>query len=214
MLKQQMFLTNIQSILVSSRQTHSLWSSEPSKQTTNNISTWPNGPSRQGTNSMSLNKSKDKGHHHQASGKRKHPSDDEIWDDGDDDNDDDDRLLVTAGHDFDVTVDGEDELSLYSKEVEKREADTPEEGQLYESRYHDFLSVVEDDLRSTTEKQFAEFCHKILDNSKNNVKLKAEIKSINVPKNCTFMKTTYLNPEIILEYQTQLLKKDKAAQRK
>ena len=213
MLKQQMFLTNIQSILVSSRQTHSLWSSEPSKQTANNISTWSNGPSRQGTNSMSLNKNKDKGHHHQASGKRKHPSDDEICDD-DDDDDDDDRLLVTAGHDFDVTADGEDELSLYSKEVEKGEADTPEEGQLYESRYHDFLSVVEDDLRSTTEKQFAEVCHKILDNSKNNVKLKAEIKGNIVPKNCTFMKTTYLNPEIILEYQTQLLKKDKAAQRK
>ena len=38
---------------------------------------------------------------------------------------------MTAGHDFDVTVDGVDELSLYSKEVEKGEDDTSEEGQLY-----------------------------------------------------------------------------------
>ena len=54
--------------------------------------------------------------------KRKHLLDDES-------RDDDDRLSVTAGHD--VTVDGEDELSLHSKEFEKGEGDVPVEGQLY-----------------------------------------------------------------------------------
>ena len=126
------------------------------------------GSSRQGTSSMSLNINQDKSHHHQAGDKRKHPSDDESYDD-------DDRLSVTAGHDFDVTVDGEDELSLYSKEVEKR-GDISEEVQLYESRYHDLLSVVEDDFGSPIEQQFAGVCHKIWGNSKNNDKLKAEFK--------------------------------------
>ena len=56
--------------------------------------------------------------------KRKHLSDDES-------RDDDDRLSITAGHDFDVTVDGEDKLSLHSKEFEKGERHIPVEGQLY-----------------------------------------------------------------------------------
>ena len=60
--------------------------------------------SRQGTNSMGLYINQEKSHHHQAGDKRKHPSDDESYDD-------DDLLSVTAGHDFDVTVDGEDKLS-------------------------------------------------------------------------------------------------------
>ena len=70
---------------------------------------------------MSLNLNQDKSHHHQAGDKIKHPSDDESYDD-------DDRLLVTAGHDFDVTADGQDELPLCSKEVEKGEGDASEEG--------------------------------------------------------------------------------------
>ena len=131
-------------------------SSGPSKQGTNDTSTGPSGSSRQGTNSMSLDTNQDKSHHHQAGDKRKHPSDDESYDD-----DDDDRLSATAGHDFDVTVDGEDELPLFPKEVEKRECDTSDEGELYESRYHDHLSVVEDDLVSPIEQQFGEACHKI-----------------------------------------------------
>ena len=93
------------------------------------------GSSRQGNNSMSLNKNQNKKHNQQASGKRKHPSNVEICDDDDDDDDDDDRLSVTAGHNFHVTLDGDDELSLYSQEVEKGEGDTQEEGELYESRY-------------------------------------------------------------------------------
>ena len=48
----------------------------------------------------------------------------------------------------------------YSQEVEKGEGDTQEERQLYESRYHDLLSVVEDDLDSPIEQKFAEICHK------------------------------------------------------
>ena len=84
---------------------------------------------------MSININQDKRHHHQAVDKRKHSMDDESYDD-------DYQLSVTAGHAFDVTVDGEDELSLCSKEVEKGEGDTSEEGQLYESRYHDLLSVL------------------------------------------------------------------------
>ena len=82
---------------------------------------------------MSININQDKSHH-QAGDKRKHSMDDESYDD-------DYQLSVTAGHDFDVTVDGEDELSHYSKEVEKGEGDASEEGQLYESRYHDLLSL-------------------------------------------------------------------------
>ena len=156
MLKQQQtFLTNLQSILISSRQTHSMGSSGPSRQGTNDMSARSSGSSRQGTNSMSLNINQDKSHHHQAGDKRKHPSDDESYDD-DDDDDDDDRLLVTGGHDFDVTVDGQDELSLYFKEVEKGEGDVSEEGQLYKSRYHDLMSVAEDDLGSPIEQQFDE----------------------------------------------------------
>ena len=103
---------------------------------------------------MSLNLNQDKSHHHQAGDKIKHPSDDESYDD--DDDDDDDRLLVTAGHDFDVTADGQDELPLCSKEVEKGEGDASEEGQLYKSRYHDLMSVAEDDLGSPIEQQFDE----------------------------------------------------------
>ena len=69
---------------------------------------------------MSLNTNQDK-IHHQVSDKRNHPSDVESYDD-------DDRLSITAWHDFDVTADDEDELSLYSKEFEKGEGDTSEEG--------------------------------------------------------------------------------------
>ena len=68
--------------------------------------------------------------------------------------------------------------------------------------------IVEDDLGSPIEQQFAEVCHKIWGNSKNNDKPKAEFISIFVPNNNrNFMKTPYLNPEtkFILEYQTQLL---------
>ena len=71
------------------------------------------------------------------------------------------------------------------------------------SIYHNRLSVVEDDSGSPTEQQFTEVCHKIWGKSKNNDKLKAEFKSNPIPKNRTFMKTPYLNPEFILEYQTQ-----------
>ena len=102
---------------------------------------------------MSLNLNQDKSHHHQAGDKIKHPSDDESYDD---DDDDDDRLLVTAGHDFDVTADGQDELPLCSKEVEKGEGDASEEGQLYKSRHHDLMSVAEDNLGSPIEQQFDE----------------------------------------------------------
>ena len=182
-------------------------SSGPSRQGTNDMSTGSSGSSRQGTKSMPLNINQGKSHHHQAGNKGKHPSDDES-------HDDDDRLSVTAGHDFDVTVDGEEELSFYSKEVEKGEGDTSEEGQLYESRYHDLLSVVEDDLGSPIEQQFAEVCHKIWGNSKNNGKLKEESKSILVPKNCTFIKTPYLNPKIYSRISYQAVNKDKTAQRK
>ena len=154
MLKQQQtFLTNPQSFLISSRQTHSMGSSGPSKQGTNDMSTGSSGSSRQGTNSMSLNTNQDKSHHHQAGDKRKHPSDDESYDD-------DDRLSPTAGHDFDVTVDGEDELPLFPKEAEKRECDTTDEGELYESRYHDHLSVVEDDLVSPIENNLVRYVTK------------------------------------------------------
>ena len=121
MLKQQQtFLTNLQSILISSRQTHSMGSSGPSRLGTNDMFARSSGSSRQGTNSMSLNINQDKSHHHQAGDKRKHPSDDESYDD-------DDRLSATAGHDFDVTVDGEDELSLYSEEAENEDGDASEE---------------------------------------------------------------------------------------
>ena len=139
--------------------------------------------------------------------KRKHLSDDES-------RDDDDRLSVTAGHDFDVTVDGEDELSLHSKEFEKGEGDIPVEGQLYQSRYYDLLSIVEDDLGSRIEQQFVGLCHKIWGSSENNDKLKTEFKSILVPKNCNFMTTPYLNPEIYSRISDPSVNKDKAAQRK
>ena len=135
-------------------------SSGLSRQGTYDMFTGSSGSSIQGTNSTSLNLNQDKSHHHQAGDKRKYP-DDESYDD-------DDQLSVTAGHDFDVTVDGEDELSLCIKEVEKGEGDTSEEGQLYESRYHDLLAVVEDDLGSPIGQQFAEVCLKIRGNSKNN----------------------------------------------
>ena len=153
MLKQQQtFLTNLESILISSQQTHSMGSSGSSGQGTNDMSTGSSRSSRQKTNSMSLNLNQDKSHHHQAGDKRKHPSDDESYDH----DDDDDRLSVTGGHDFDVTVDGQDELSLYFKEVEKGEGDVSEEGQLYKSRYHDLMSVAEDNLGSPIEQQFDE----------------------------------------------------------
>ena len=78
---------------------------------------------------------------------------------------------------------------MVKREFQKGEGDTPE-GQLYESRYHDLLSVVEDNLGSPTEQQIAQVCNKIWGNSKNNDKLKVEFKSILVPKNCSFMKTS------------------------
>ena len=52
--QQQTFLTNLQSILISSRQTHSMGSSGPSGQGTNDMSTGCSGSSRQGINSTSL----------------------------------------------------------------------------------------------------------------------------------------------------------------
>ena len=94
---------------------------------------------------------KDKRHHHQAGNKRKHPLDDKNCDG-------DDRFSVTAGHEFFVTVNDEDDLSLYYKHVEKREGQTPEEEQVYEFRYHDLVSVTEDDLDSPIEQRFAEVC--------------------------------------------------------
>ena len=154
---------------------------------------------------MSLNINQDKSHHHQAGDKRKHPSDDHS-------NDDEDWLSVITGYDFDVTVDGKDELSLYSKEVGKVEGDKSEERQLHEPRYHDLLPVVEGDLGSPIEQQFAQVCHKIWGNSKNNDKIKPEFKSIFVPKNCTFMKTLYLNPEIYSRISDAAVNEDKAAQ--
>ena len=181
MLKQQQtFLTNLESILISSQQTHSMGSSGSSGQGTNDMSTGSSRSSRQKTNSMSLNLNQDKSHHHQAGDKRKHPSDDESYDH----DDDDDRLSVTGGHDFDVTVDGQDELSLYFKEVEKGEGDVSEEGQLYKSRYHDLMSVAEDNLGSPIENNLMRFCHKIWGNSTNNDKLKAEFNllSANITK--------------------------------
>ena len=123
---------------------HFMGSSGPSRQGTNDMSKGSSESSRQGTNSMSLNINQDNSHHHQAGDKRKHLSDDESYDD-------DDRLSATAGHDFDITVDCEDEMLLYSKEVRKGEGDTSEEGQVYESRYHGLLSVVEDDLGTPIE---------------------------------------------------------------
>ena len=124
--QQQTFLANLQSIFISTQQTHSMEPSDPSRQGTNDMSKGSSGTSRQGTNSMSLNINQDKSHHHQVGDKRKHPLDDESYDD-------DDWLSVTAENDFDLTEDGEDELSHYSKKVEKRKGDTSEEGQLYES---------------------------------------------------------------------------------
>ena len=92
-------------------------SSGPSRQETNDMSTGSSESSRQGTNSMSLNINQDKSHHHEAGDKRKHLLDDESYDN-------DDWLSLTAGHDFDITVDCEDEMLLYSKEVRKGEGDT------------------------------------------------------------------------------------------
>ena len=100
------------------------------------------------------------------------------------------------------------------KKVEKEEAGTSEEGQHYESRYHDLLSVVKDDLGLPIEQQLAEVCHKIWGNSKNNDNLKTEFKSILIPKNCTFMKTPYLNPEIYSRISDPTVNKDKAGERK
>ena len=81
-------------------------------------------------------------------------------------------------------------------------------------RYHDLLSVVEYDLGSPIEQQFSEVCHKIWGNSENNGKLKTEFKNILVPKNCTFMKTPYLNPKIYSRISDPAVDKDKTAQRK
>ena len=67
---------------------------------------------------------------------------------------------------------------MVKREFQKGEGDTPE-GQLYESN-----------LGSPTEQQIAQVCNKIWGNSKNNDKLKVEFKSILVPKNCSFMKTS------------------------
>ena len=51
---------------------------------------------------------------------------------------------MTAGH-----GDNEEDLSHCDEDAQKREVNTTEEGQLYESRYHDLLSVHENDLGST-----------------------------------------------------------------
>ena len=79
--QKQMFLTNLQSILVSSQQTHSTWSSWSSWQGINDMPTGSSGSSREGTNSISYNKNQDKIYHDRAGDKRKHPSDDESCDD-------------------------------------------------------------------------------------------------------------------------------------
>ena len=83
------------------------------------MSTGSSGLSGQGTNSIPHNRNHNKIHYHKAGDKRRHLSDDESCDDDDDDDDDDDRLSVTAGHDSHVTVNDEEDLSLYSNEVEK-----------------------------------------------------------------------------------------------
>ena len=110
MLKQQQtFLTNLQSILICSRQTpHSMMgSSGSSRQGTNNMSAGSSGSSRQRTNCISLNINQDKSHQRQTGDKRKHSSDDGSYDD-------DDRLSVTAGHDFDIIVDHQSFRVLYA----------------------------------------------------------------------------------------------------
>lgn len=61
---------------------------------------------------MSYNKNQDTRHHYQAGDKRRHPSIDESPDFFD-------QITVTAGHDFDTTVDDKNDLSLFSKEKEK-----------------------------------------------------------------------------------------------
>ena len=93
--QQQNFLTNLQSILISSPQTHSMVSSGSSRQGINDVSAGFSRSSRQGTSTMPLNINQYKSHHHQAGNKRKHLSDDESYDD-DDDDDDDDQLSVTV----------------------------------------------------------------------------------------------------------------------
>ena len=92
--------------------------SAPSSLGSKDLSTGSSASSSQGSNSMSNNKNQHKRHHHQAGDKRKHPSDDENCDGHD-------RLSVTAGREFDVTGDDEDDLSHYHEE---REVNTPEEG--------------------------------------------------------------------------------------
>ena len=86
---------------------------------------------------MSYNKNQDTRHHYQAGDKRRHPSIDESPDSFD-------QITVTAGHDFDTTVDDKNDLPLFSKEIGKVYA--PKDGELYESRYYDLLPVVEDNL--------------------------------------------------------------------
>lgn len=88
---------------------------------------------------MSYNKNQDTRHHYQAGDKRRHPSIDESPDFFD-------QITVTAGHDFDTTVDDKNDLSLFSKEIGKGKVYTPEDRELHESRYHDLLPVVEDNL--------------------------------------------------------------------
>ena len=100
------------------------------------------------------------------------------------------------------TVDDEDNLSLSSKEVGKGEGDTPEEGELYEFRYHDLLSVVEDDLGSPIKQQLAEVCHKILGNSKN--KNRQNLKAFLFLNIRLLWKTLISIPIFILKYQTQI----------
>lgn len=92
--------------------------SAPSSLGSKDLSTGSSASSSQGSNSMSNNKNQHKRHHHQVGDKRKHPSDDENCAGHD-------RLSVTAGHEFDITEDDEDDLSHYHEE---REVNTPEEG--------------------------------------------------------------------------------------
>ena len=120
---------------------------------------------------------------------------------------------MTAGHEFDITEDDEDDLSHYHEDAQKREVNTPEEGPW--SRYHDLLSVHENDLGSTIKQRFAEICHKIWENSKNNDKRKEEFKSTAL----LFLRIELLwkplisNLEMYSRISDPTINKDKAAQK-
>ena len=197
--QQQIFLTNLQNILVNNNNNNN--------NNHNNIqhsTPGSSGPFRQGTNGMSQ-KANDK--RQKVGDKRPLPTDKEERED--------DTLSLTAGTDFDVTIEDEDDpLTQYSnKDNKKGDADGSEEDQ-DESRYRDLLSTVEEDLGPPIETQFSEVCQKVWGKVKPSEKQKAEFKSILIPKNCTFMKTPWLNPEIYSKISDSAVNKDKGAQRK